>query len=74
MATDMDVQSVRSRDIALVGYDRETGTLEIAFRGGGVYHYREVPASIYEGLMSAPSHGTYFQKYIRKDYSYTKIR
>jgi hypothetical protein len=73
MANDMDVKPVRSRDLALVGYDAATSILEVVFRAGGVYRYREVPESVYHGLMSAPSHGTFFQKHIKVQYSYTKV-
>lgn len=73
MALDMDIKSVKSRDIALVGYDPGTATLEVVFRAGGVYRYQEVPESVYHGLMSAPSHGTYFQKNIRNQFAYVKV-
>jgi len=70
---DMDVQPVKSRDLALIGFDHATATLEVVFRAGGVYRYREVPESAYHGLMSAASHGTYFQKYIKNQYPFVKV-
>ena len=70
----MERTAVRSRDIAIVGYDAETGTLEIAFRAGGVYHYFGVPEEVYKVLMSASSQGTYFEQEIKHRYSYKKIR
>ncbi len=73
MEAEMDVKPVRSRDLALVGYDPATSTLEVVFRMGGVYRYREVPESVYHGLMAAPSHGTFFQKNIKNQYSFTKV-
>ena len=73
MVMEMDVKPVRSRDLALIGYDHATATLEVVFRAGGVYRYREVPESVYHGLMAAPSHGTYFQKHIKARYSYVKV-
>lgn len=73
MVTELDVQPVRSRDLALIGYDHATRTLEIVFRAGGVYRYREVPESIYHALMAAPSHGTYFQKNIKAQYTFKKV-
>lgn len=71
---DIDMKTLSSRDIALVGFDGETGTLEVVFRSGGVYRYREVPENVYHGLMGAPSHGTFFQEKIKKQYSYVKVR
>ena len=68
------MKSLNSRDIALVGFDGETGILEVVFRTGGVYRYREVPETVYHGLMGAPSHGTFFQQKIKNRYSYIKVR
>jgi len=73
MVIEMDVKPVRSRDLALIGYDRSTSILEIVFRAGGVYRYQEVPETVYQSLMAAPSHGTYFQKHIRSQYAYAKV-
>ena len=69
----MERTAVRSRDIAIVGYDSDSGTLEIAFRSGGVYHYFGVPEEIYKVLMSVSSQGTYFEQEIKHQYSYKKI-
>jgi len=76
MGSDLDeaMKSVSSRDIALVGYDGESGTLEVVFRAGGVYRYQEVPETVYHGLMTASSHGNFFQQKIKNQYSYVKIR
>jgi len=66
---------VCSSDLASVGYDRETFTLEIEFKSGSIYQYFNVPYEVYEGLMNAISKGTYFQNHIRNsNYSYVKIR
>jgi hypothetical protein len=73
MAMEMDVKPVRSRDLALIGYDPATATLEVVFRAGGVYRYQEVPENVYHGLMAAPSHGAFFQKHIKVQYSYVKV-
>lgn len=73
MVTEMNVKPVRSRDLALVGYDHETSVLEVVFRAGGVYRYHGVPENIYHGLMTAPSHGTFFQKHIKVQYSFVKV-
>lgn len=65
--------AVRSRDIAIIGYDPETKTLEIAFRIGGVYHYAGVPEKTYQGLMTASSQGKYFDREIKNCYRYSKV-
>ena len=69
----MERQAVQSRDIAIVGYDPAKQTLEVTFRQGGVYLYSEVPQDIYEALMAASSHGTYFNKIIKEKYPFEKV-
>ena len=70
----MERTAVRSREIAIVGYDPETLTLELVFRRGGVYHYFDVPQETYQRLMSAPSRGIYFDREIKQKFRYAKVR
>ena len=69
----MERVAFRSKDIALVGYDDEDNTLELAFRSGCVYHYRAVPKNIHETFLSAPSLGIFFRDHIREVYSCEKV-
>lgn len=64
--------TVRSSNIASVGYDPLTCTLVIAFHSGGVYAYFGVPWSVYRGLMQAESHGRYFHARIKDCYDYQR--
>ncbi len=67
----MKMTAVFSSDIASVGY--ENGTLFISFHKGGLYAYKNVPYSVYAGLMNAPSKGKYFHANIRKQYHGTPV-
>ena len=67
----MNMIPVSSSDISSIGYDGST--LHIRFRSGGLYAYYNVPNSVYNGLMNAPSHGKYFHAYIKGRYGDTKI-
>lgn len=70
----MNRTSVSSSNIASVGYNPSTQTLEVEFLHGGIYQYTNVPLSVYEGLMAASSHGSYFDQNVKKaGYSYRKI-
>ena len=69
----MDRQSVVSSNLNSVGYDEESQVLEIEFSNGSVYEYSGVPASVYEELMSASSHGSYHYNNIRNTYNYNRI-
>jgi len=67
----MNMIPVGSSDIASVGY--ENGVLRIHFHSGGLYAYYSVPQDVYEGLMSAGSHGRYFHAFIKGRYGDTRI-
>ena len=71
----MNRTPVTSSNLASVGYDPQTGTLEIEFRNGSIYQYFNVPLEIFNGLMSAGSHGRYFDAYVKKGgYRYIRVK
>jgi len=61
---------VVSSSIASIGYLEEPATLEIEFRGGAVYRYFGVPASVYRGLDGADSIGRYFNERVRPRFEF----
>ncbi len=70
----MEREPVQSGSIRSVGYEAETSTLEIEFQTGTIYQYSNVPSQVYDGLMRAPSKGSYLQTQIRSRYPYRQIR
>jgi hypothetical protein len=71
----MNRMAVRSSNLASVGYDAASATLEVEFLSGWLYEYYNVPNDIYEGLMAAASHGTYFDRQVKKGpYRYHRLR
>lgn len=64
----MDRIPVTSRNLAEVGYDPETETLEVMFHNDGVYQYYNLPAFMYERFMQAESLGSFFNKEIKGHY------
>ena len=66
-------RSVASTNLAAVGYDAKTRTLEIEFVSGRVYQYHDVPANMHDQLMQAPSKGQFFNTHIRNSYPYSRI-
>jgi hypothetical protein len=71
----MDRLPITSSNIISVGYDTKSRIPEIEFDDGSVYQYSNVPENIYGGLMSARSHGRYFDAYIKKgDFKYQQIK
>ncbi len=69
----MQRYTVASSNLASVGYDTATQTLEIEFLSGSVYQYYNVPENLYEQLMQAGSKGRFFHQYIRNGYPYSRI-
>lgn len=70
----MERTPVDSSNLASVGYEAETSTLEIEFRKSGIYQYFGVQSSVFEGLMAAGSKGQYFDQYIKKaGYPFSKV-
>lgn len=69
----MERKSVSSSNIASIGYDEATSTLEIEFLNNSIYQYFDVPQHIYQGLMNADSHGQYLAQNIKGVYRYSKV-
>ncbi len=69
----MNRQFVTSSNIASIGYDADSQTLEIEFLNGGIYQYFDVPDYVYDELMTAGSHGQYLAQNIKGVYRYSKI-
>lgn len=66
---------VTSSNLVSVGYEPTTQTLEVEFINGSIYQYSGVPLSVYSALMSASSHGSYLDHYVKKaGYSYRRVR
>jgi hypothetical protein len=70
----MERISVQSSNLASVGYDLESATLEVEFVNGRIYQYFGVPDSVHHDLMNAPSKGRFFDQFVKKGgYSWSRI-
>lgn len=67
----MNMIPVSSTNISAIGY--EGTTLYVRFHQVSVYAYFNVPRHVYEGLMSASSHGSYLVNYVKDVYQYQRI-
>jgi hypothetical protein len=65
-----EMTPLSSSNIAAAGWDEDTRTLTVEFSSGSTYTYSGVPRDVYEGLLSAPSAGSFFARQIRGRYSY----
>jgi hypothetical protein len=66
--------TVNSTNIDSVGYNADTQTLTVKFKGSGqIYEYLNVPQTLYEGLMTAESKGKYINDNIRSQFTYRRV-
>ena len=65
----MDRVSVSSSNVAAVGYDQTSSTLEVEFKSGSVYHYSGVPAQHFHALSGGSvSVGRYLNTEVKPHY------
>lgn len=69
----MDREPVSSSNIASIGYDASSETLEVEFIKTGVYQYFNVPSFMHERLMAADSVGIFFNAEIKNAYPCSKL-
>jgi len=69
----MDMTSVNSSNVAAVGYDEDSSTLQVEFTNGATYQYFDVPENIFEELRDAGSVGGYLAEYVKGSYRYSKV-
>lgn len=69
----MERQPVASSVIRSLGYDPKRKALEVEFHTGRVYEYSRVPAKAVLALATAPSIGSYFNRYIKTRYDAVEV-
>lgn len=65
--------NVSSTNLSRVRYDDSRNTLAVEFQGGRVYQFFDVPKQVFEGLLSAESHGKFFHEQIKGHYRYARV-
>jgi hypothetical protein len=69
----MNVTAVESTTLATVVYDEAREMLWLEFRSRAIYEYFDVPASVHEALLCAPSKGSYFNLAVRGRFRFNRI-
>ena len=69
----MNRDAVASSNVASIGYDAPTQTLEVEFVKGSVYQYYGVPEEMYRSIKNASSKGRFLNIYIRDSYPYSRV-
>jgi hypothetical protein len=66
-------KAVRSSMLRKVRYDPKKRFLDVVFRTGEIYRYKDVPQHVYNELMEAESHGKYMQRHIIDQYETIRL-
>lgn len=69
----MNMDNVDSSNIAAIGYDEDSQTLQVEFKNGTLYQYFDVPEMIYEGMAQSPSVGQYLNQQVKGIYRYSRV-
>lgn len=68
MPTAIPTTPVESSNIAAIGYDAASKTLQVDFKTGKRYQYQNVPPELLTEFQQADSVGQYFAANIRKEF------
>lgn len=69
----MKLEQLDSEMLLAAGYDQNSRILQVVFRTGGTYRYKNVPSEKYDELLSAESIGQYMHKHIIGHYDYEQV-
>lgn len=64
---------IASSNLVSVGYNADSSELDVEFKGGAVYRYSNVPASVHAELVAADSAGSYLALNIKDGYKVEKL-
>lgn len=68
-----EMQQVSSSNIAEIGYDEVDQTVYVRFLNNSLYVHKGVPQIEYDGLLNAPSLGSYLHRNFKGVYLYERI-
>lgn len=69
----MQRHKVTSSDIAEIGYDEPSQTLEVVFHATGPYRYFSVPPAVFAEFLASPTQGKFFHQNIKTKYAWEKV-
>ena len=69
----MEMHGVDSSNVAAVGFEENSQTLQVAFNNGSTYQYFDVPIEIFEALRSAASVGQFLNQQIKGKYRFSRV-
>lgn len=67
------LEPVTSAALAAIGYDADARMLAVQFSSGHIFHYRDVPDTVWAELQRVPSKGQYYAREIKKQFKGEKV-
>ena len=67
------MEKLKSSNLDGYDYNQSTKELEITFKNGTTYKYKDVDPTVIAGLLDAPSCGSYFAQNIKNSYKFEKV-
>lgn len=64
---------VDSLTLTAVRYNKTSKKLNVRFRNGSEFEFRNVPVKIYQSLLNSETKGNYFDQYIKGLFLYKRI-
>jgi len=64
---------VSSSNISAIGYDNQNEIVHVNFLNGTEYIYKGVPQHDFDGLLNAPSVGSYLNRNFKNVYPYERV-
>lgn len=69
----MDRKTIDSSMLQSIGYDANSSTLELEFNSGVIWQYFDFPESSWYEFEAADSHGKFFNREIKNQYSESRV-
>lgn len=73
MNNNVEMIQVSSSNIERLGYDEQNQIAYVRFINGTLYIYKDVPQYEFDGLLNAPSIGSYLHRNFKGVYPYERI-
>jgi hypothetical protein len=67
------IDSPESSNVLRFGYDEDNRILGVEFKNGTLYHYYDIPETIFNAMKNAPSKGQFLAQSIKGVYRYARI-
>ncbi len=68
-----EMTPVSSSNVSEIGYNEENQEVYVRFLNGSIYVYKGVPQFEFDGLLNAPSVGSYLHRNYKNVYPYERV-